>query len=307
MLNPIKKLLAATIFVGLFYLGWSQSKDIDWTRMWYAPEWAIASLLFCFCTIALNFNVWHRLLNRNSNWLTTPNAYKLYAIASLSRYLPGGQLWQYASLIRFSETPEAKVESTTAHFFATLSGLAAGFLLLLLNLTSIDLTGNEFALCLSALFLGIVLFAFCHPRMRSHLSHLLHWISLGKLNKIPPIAVRHFAMAIVQSTLSWGVTCLSYLALFSLLGEAPSVDLLSYIMASYAIATLGAYISFITPAGLGVREGIFAALLSVKIALPEAVFVSLAGGLSLFLAECLFLVPFLVSHLLRVKRVSSPS
>ncbi|MCB0417824.1 MAG: flippase-like domain-containing protein [Bdellovibrionaceae bacterium] len=309
MLKPSKsqlqKIAAFVVFVGLLYLGWRHSNAVEWSRVVGAPHWALASLICSFLTISLNFQVWLQLLNRNGIPIATKSAYRLYSLASLSRYLPGGQVWQYASLIKFSETPEMKVRTASSQVFATLCGLSGGFLLLFLNLGSVNLARNEQALALASVFLFLLVVAFTHSTSRGKVSLALRFLSRGKIQEIPAISAWNFTAGILASTLSWALTCGSYLCLWHLAGQPVSFDILTYIMASYAIAVLGAYVSIVTPAGLGVREGLFAALLGLKAPMGVAVFVALSGGVSLFLAEVLFLSPFLATHLLRVSRVSS--
>ncbi|MCB0403616.1 MAG: flippase-like domain-containing protein [Bdellovibrionales bacterium] len=297
--------MALLAFMGLLYVGWRHSNAIDWTRVLLAPHWGLTSLFFSFLTISLNFRIWLRLLNRNGEDLAIADAYRLYSLASLSRYLPGGQVWQYASLIKFSETPEMKVRTASSQFFATLCGLSGGFLLLLLNLNSINLAKNGQAIALAGIFLGLLVLAFNVRASREKMSSVLCWLTRGRFPEIPRISALDFTSGILESTISWALTCGSYLALWVLAGQTATLEVLTFIMASYAVAVLGAYISFVTPAGLGVREGLFAALLSLKVPMGVSVFVSLAGGLSLFLAEIFFLSPFLVSHLLNVRRVPS--
>ncbi|MEZ4752301.1 MAG: hypothetical protein R3B54_17215 [Bdellovibrionota bacterium] len=293
------------MFLGLVYLGWRHSHSVDWSQVLLAPQWAIGSLFFTLLSISLNFRIWLHLLNRKERVLETSTAYRLYSLASLSRYLPGGQIWQYASLIKFSETPEMKLRTASSQFFATLCGLSGGFLLLLLNLNSVNLAKNSQAVIFAGLFLTLLVLAFTNASTRGALASGLRWLTRGRFPEIPSISIRDFTSGILESAFSWVLTCGSYLCLWKLTGQHVNWDAFTFIMASYAVAVLGAYISFVTPAGLGVREGLFAALLSLKAPMGVAVFVSLAGGLSLFLAEVLFLTPFLSSHLLSVKRVSS--
>src|SRR5690606_20487649 len=76
---------------------------------------------------------------------------------------------------------------------------------------------------------------------------------------------------------------------------------LPYLIACYSAATLGAYFTFITPSGLGVREAVLLLLLSQRYGQVEAAFATLGGSFSLFLAELLFFSPLVAAALRKPK------
>ena len=130
--------------------------------------------------------------------------------------------------------------------------------------------------------LGLLLL---QPRI---LERFLNW-TMAKLHR-PPLRV----------TLTWGqiwVLLLRYLVVwlamglsFAALARAVTpypLDVVPYLVASWAAAYVIGYLSLLTPSGLGVREGILALLLTEVFAAPLPTVIAIVARLWMVLAELL--------------------
>jgi hypothetical protein len=211
-------------------------------------------------------------------------ALRIWLVTHVVRYIPG-RVWQFLSMIYMCEQAGVgRVPTLTSIVISTvLSTLSAllitGFYLLALGgLRSLI----ELALALVAIFLGL---ASLHPAV---MERVLNWglTRLGHPTISLQLSFSHILLLLVLNGLSWLFYGLAFHQLVAAITPFPFAELPRAVGVFTGAYTIG-YLSLITPAGLGVREGAMVLLFGGIIPPPLATVVSLAARLWLTFGEVL--------------------
>lgn len=296
MPRAFRRILACLSFAALGYVLVTQSSSLDWraVRTHGLDAWAA---LVCFvASVALGYFSWEVLLRRDRQLLSRRESYSLFAMSWLSRYLPGGTVWQYVVLGQ-SAPSEVRTEALSAYFFSTVLGLIAGatwaavFLPLVWAGVGVPPT-QAFA----GAGLALALAALCSRSVNALLSGTVTRF-FPKVPPFSPLRVRTALSAYVINLGAWVFSVLGSIFLYRMLGKPVGWEEVSFFLAAYALATTGAYFTFLTPSGIGIREGAFALLLTQRLSAGEAGFVATATAVGLIVAEGVFLLPMAANSL----------
>ena len=264
LLKPVFLLLALGFVALLLASQWEDLKAQPWRLH---GGWLTAAILGQLVTWAAEIGFWRlflRLLDgsldgRLSFWAAT----RIWFLSAIVRYIPGN-IWQPLGMTVMCRQHGIRAEATLISVILiqviTLLGvlpLAAVYLLLTgnLGLLSAGMTGT--APWLAGLALGCVLIFLLRP---GWLFGLLNWL-LVKVGR-PALPITFSSARLLGLLLMgmgiwilWGLTFAA--VTFGVVALPPAqmrADLL-HLVAAYPMGYAMGYLSFITPSGLGVREG----------------------------------------------------
>ncbi len=223
--------------------------------------------MLLLATWSLEVGIWRHLLGVVSRPVPYPTAWRIWFLSTLTRYIPGN-VWQPLTMTlhcrRLGVAPEATVASMVLYLAVSMLAvvpIGTGYFLWSGNWGLFGVVLGEgvergVVILLIAALLPVIAFA-ARP---GWLLGVINWVL--RLVKRPALTVRLGAVeflallaAGVGSWLCWGG---SFAALTFALGDfdpAQMFTLAPHLTAVYAVAYLIGYASFITPSGLGVREG----------------------------------------------------
>lgn len=266
-MQPIFMLLAIAFMALLLRSQWEELQSYTWR---IDPRWLAISAGAIIAAWAVEIVIWRWLLRTVGNHLPFWPAARIWFLSAIVRYIPGN-IWQPLSITILSERrgvkPEATLISVVLYQVITILAVAP------IAAVYFALTGNwgiltdllrEAAPGLILLALTPVLVFVARPSL---LIELVNWAlhRMGRtrlpigLSRITLIAL--MAIAIVD-WLIWG-TAFCALA-FGISEYIPSQlwTLAPHLIVIYPVAYAIGFISFLTPSGLGVREGALYLLLA---------------------------------------------
>ncbi len=263
---PVVVLIFFAIFIEK---GWSQvtAQSFQWN------PWFLLLSFVGFLLQTLSYGViWQTILARLGYHLDFRVALRIYLASEFVRYIPGN-VWHV--LTRVLWAGQYKIPRSVA--FASMvielvTKLAAGAFVFALSLVFWGDLGAVQALAVGAPFiigLGVLLMVALliglHPRV---LQGILRW-GLRLLKREPiTIAMRYRDILAISFywCVSWLIAGGAFYALVIALWPRLPLAALPICIGVYALAWDIGFLSFITPSGLGFREGAIAALF--KLALP---------------------------------------
>ncbi len=270
-----------------------------------AHEWEISipgligSLFFGTVYFLIMAFAWALLLHNMAGIklvtaLPTVQAMRAWLLTIMSRYLPGN-VWHVISRMAFADklsVGKAQIlsSSTMEQGLAVIGAmLIAAVSLPFWPLAAIPQAWVPNFILLTCLFLlGL---AVLHPRI---LGPIIRWAAF-RLHR-PELDWQFEYRTIIQFVFIYALAAfsagLALVAVMAGLGEFRATDMI-FIIGSSALAWVIGYLSFITPSGLGVREGVLTALLVLVYPLPIAIVASLLFRVVCTLGEFAAVVLFL--------------
>ena len=284
-------LALALLFIGLLIAEqWQALRAYQWHLR---PGWLTLSGLALAASWLLEVSVWRRLLRVIGGDLSYRSAWRIWFLSAITRYIPGN-IWQPLSMTVMAQEQGVRAMATVTSIvvYQLVNLMAAG----LIAAFYFPLTGNLGLLAdilppgaarwMALLALPLLLFLL-RPRW---LVQVANWI-LRKMGRTPlPIHLNtpELLRALMVTAGVWLLLGISFLFLTTALSDAPPADTLSqavHLIAAYPLSYAAGYISFITPSGLGVREGVAYLLLAPLIGGATATIAALAMRLWLMLGE----------------------
>ena len=252
------------------YLNWQTLQGYSWQFNY--PLLAVA-VLAATLTLSLYAWMWYVIIRRLGGQVSYWQAFRIWFLANLGRYIPG-KIWQFVGWFYLGEQAgigRIQILTTIAVNLGlqTLTGLGLGVMMLALVLGG-DLS-NRFWPLLLLIPLGI-LFA-VRPNI---LEFILNW-GLVKLGREPvKLGLRTGDMVLFTfgHVGCWVVYGVAFYLFVCSLQPVPIRDLPA-LGATYAAAWVIGFLSFLTPGGIGVREGALAYLLGFWLPAPVAIVISL--------------------------------
>ncbi len=283
---PWKRLAkAAALVVALAFLAalvrgqWQALLAHDWQL---APGWAVLALIGLEFAWLFEAATWRIILTSLGGDLPYRKALFTWFLSNILRYIPGN-IWQFLGMAELAgEAGVPRLVTLTSIILHQAISTAAGCVLAALYFAVVG-QGQWFAWLRPALWLVPLGLLLLQPRL---LERMLNW-AMRKLRR-PPVRV----------TLTWGqvwLLLLRYMVVWLALGLSfaalaraltpMSAALLPYLIAAWAAAYVIGYLSLLTPAGLGVREGVLALLLAGVLAEPLPVIIAIVARLWMVIGE----------------------
>ncbi len=257
------------------------------------PLWLGLSAVTLAGTWVWEVHIWRGVLHTLGGDLTYRQAWRVWFFSAIARYIPGN-IWQPLSMTVMAQQHGVRAMATmTSIVVYQLGNLLSTMLIAALYFPlseNLGLLGRilppEVGRWMALFIVPLILFLW-RPQWLVQLVNLM----LRRLGREPlPLHLTSRALLWVVASITgvWGLIGLSFLLLTIALSASPPQVLFPHSMdliASYPLSYAAGYISFITPSGLGVREGVAYVLLAPVIGGATATIAALAMRLWLTLGE----------------------
>ena len=249
------------------------------------------------------------LIGFTEKYVSFRDAFTLFHLANITRYLPG-RIWGVVRLLslskQFGVSKTATASSLTLHvgIETALGGLIALSLLFLehsrLTVENVLEKVEEQTLLLTLALIGVIAgLVFLTPKLATYTRAFLKKIqdTGAPLLENP----RLWFKIILSHVLLW---CCQGIAFFFFVKSLASVRWADagILIASFAFAWIVGFLSFLTPGGLGIREGLLGLLLARFMPTPRATLVALLCRLWMLSAEILLAGTAFLLQRMRDKR-----
>lgn len=280
-----------TFFLYQVKSNWSEltSHTFQWN------PWLLAAAFGCFLLQELSFGiVWRAVLLKLGYRLSLRLSLRIYLSSEFVRYIPGN-VWHVLTRIlwvsKYGVPRSVAFASMTIELITKLASAVLIFAISLLfwrDLTAVSSLAEERIVLILGIGTILGLFVVLYPPVLNGLLNL----ALRVLRREPvTLAVRYRDILLV--TLGW---CASWIVAGSgfyllVLGVWPGAPLIAWPIGIgiYALGWDVGFVSFLTPGGLGFREGAISALLvlTLPVTFPLAVIIALLSRFVSTLAELL--------------------
>ncbi len=217
---------------------------------------------------------WRRILMALGNYVTFRFAFYAWFISNLARYVPGN-VWQVATMMLLVEregVSKMNALLSQAVYTAVALSVTALFGLTLLPI------GQDHLLFAALLLFGLIIFFALPPVFRLILavtSRLTRWARRNgtpdsPAPRVPSLSFVRGLIPPLCSTAMWTINGLAFFLFVRSIADVPLQNLPAFAAINAAAYFVG-YVSFITPSGLGFREGAMALLLGTFFPAPVAV------------------------------------
>jgi len=286
---PYGKILRWAIVGAIFvFLGkmvwdhWSQVKDAPFTLR---PVPFVSSTLLFILSYFIQIWAWYLITLRLRIAVSIRETLESWFYSQLGKYLPG-KVWLLLSRFYFYESKgKSKKAISIALFLETVTMIAAAGLMFLVALVLFKEVRPFYAGRQSLWLVPVFFFGFLslHPRV---LQKVVNW-TLVSFKKDPvslPISYSNILWILFVCVISWVAGGVGfYLFVDSVYPVAPQYIL--FLTGALAISSTVGLIAIFAPGGLGVREGALVYLLSLVMATPVAVVISVLTRIWMTLIE----------------------
>jgi len=286
-LSWLKVTLGSIVVLASFYFLASRlvrdSHDVPFARLHFSPaQLAAAFAILLFLHFPLYGWLWRTILSTLGTSIRTSTATAITAVSAIGKYAPG-KVW--FTLGRMSLVKQEGVKEDTVLVSVALEiafTLLAGLMLLGSAVALVprgQVPGPVYLLFLLAPLCLLVLYP---PVMNRLLSVGLKWL------RRPPIKLQ---LTYGRLLAILGICLLDWTAQgfgsFVLIGSfCPlSIRQLPVLLGGYAISWMTGFLVLISPAGLGVREGVFTLILKTVVPEPLAIVAALVTRVWMTLGE----------------------
>jgi len=274
-------ILAAALFFlgGVLYRQWDQVRAYPWQLAW---PWLAGSFVVLGATWLLQVGLWRWLLGRLGGLLGLAQAWRIWWLSNIIRYIPGN-VWQYLGMVYLcQEAGIGRVQTLTSVVLHQAVSVGAGLAVAgVYFLLTWDVALGARLLPFLAI-LPVALFLL-QPRVFGRAINAL-LVRLGR----PPIQFaltsRDLLALFVTHVISWLLYGVGFY-LFARAAYPVGLSELPRLGAAFAAAYVIGFLSLLTPSGLGVREGVLIYLLSLSLPLPVATVLAVASRLWLIAGE----------------------
>jgi len=298
-------LLAAVILaflVRLIYVNRTELAKWQWDIDWFT---ALISALFLFLAYITAAIAWQTIIYGFGHKIRLSDSFRIVYLANLGRYIPG-KIWQVFGMVALAKEVDIPARVSLASFaLAQAYSLPAAFLLIPIfigNISSIEslaVYGNIFYLVFAITFLVFLIFFFKPDGLNIALNRLLKILKREPVEYRPDIKNR---MAIfVWYLITWILFGLAFHYFLEALLDRSTLPI-NYSVGTYIAAYILGYISFLSPGGLGFREGVMTALLTPFLGVGLSVSISLIHRVWITCAEAIISLIALLTYRFRSKK-----
>ncbi len=286
------------ILIKIFIQTHKQLEDIILQIQW---SWLVTS--FVFILVYRSFYVFpFTLLLRGFSQggeISFRNVFMLFHLANILRNLPG-RVWGIVRLLSLSHRiglgKIATGSCLTIHVFieTAFGGLIAIYLLFSKQMQAAALgvmekfTGNKLVFTLIIIVTIVTGIVVCLLILKSKVSiHLRHFLNNLQLKGTPLFQksyVMQWIYVLACHILLWICQGFAFYLFVRSFTDVPWTNATT-LTACYAFAWICGFLSFLTPSGLGVREGLLSLLLACLMPTPHATFVALLCRIWMLLGE----------------------
>src|SRR6266487_2318683 len=244
--------------------------------------WLLALAFLGFILQEMSYGlIWQAVLERLGSHLGLRTCLRIYLASEFVRYIPGNVWHVLTRVLWVGKYGVSRPVAFASMAIELITKLAAGILVFSISLLFWQDIGKVGSLLRGSLLdiLGIAsivaLFIGLHPRV---LNGVLNW-ALRRMKREPiQLTLRYSDILFITLAwcMSWIVAGLAFYVLLLALWPAAPLVALPICIGIYAIAWDIGFVSFITPSGLGFREGAIVGLFALALPLPGALAAILA-------------------------------
>jgi len=251
-----------------------------------ADQMAIA-LGLAIVTLALFVRIWHELLGELGATVLYRTAFRIWFISAFLRYLPGKVIGVLSMVYLCEREGIPKVVSITSGVlnqgFSILSGLTLGALFLWIHPYD-GLPSETLWMAIALVLIILLFFPVLMDRVIGSLLKRSGWATISWR-----IGFKTFIYFYGSYFMVWILFGLGFFFVIRSLTNL-SVFYIPHMISIFIVSYLVGFLSMITPGGLGVREGLLAALLTPYVSMPVAIMVAFIARLWLTAAELLCVI-----------------
>lgn len=238
----------------------------------------------CFTvTLFLRGFIWHRLLKEKGYKIPLKHAAYLWAISEFKRYIPGGVWSLVGRTILFSQNGVRKkdtgmllvIEAQIFIFGCLIAALLS--IPFLLTYFFQTLPFKQFFIPTAGIIVFVITVGYIYANKK---------LQTALLPNGPAMKTAFLIFISVVGRIFFGLGY--YFSISSVIFLHP--QMLWQLIGFFSLVTLLSYLAFVTPAGLGVREGILTVGLAKIVDLSISAFVSLFGRVILVISEIIFIM-----------------
>jgi uncharacterized membrane protein YbhN (UPF0104 family) len=290
--------------VGLAIIGFAARRiSQQWTAISAAPihfelhPWPlVGAFMIIWLAYGMLVLAWRLMVLALGSPMTLGGAARTWTVSSLGKYLPG-KVWAIAGLaVLAKEAGASPVIATASALLQQLVGLATGVLVVLVfgqSTLQRSLPGGIVAVWVLAggtlMALGVAL----HSRIRVRLLRLVSAEAAeAGAHAVPWSTIVVSISANLAAWAAYGVAL--WLLAHALFPDAARFIGPRPVIAAFTAAYVAGILAFVSPGGLGVREGVLAAALGPSLGAPTAVALALAARLLFTMTELGAAAPFVL-------------
>lgn len=281
----IKKILSGVVVVAIFsflgrniYRNWEEVSGYEWRFNYVSLG---LSFFFLVCTLFLTAVTWRLILSKLGGQLKLGQALKVWFYSSLGKYVPG-KVWLVLGRVRLCEkeglgrgNPFLSVGLEIA--LTVVSGLLL-FLFSLIFWFQEELRGY-----LIFTFLLIPVGAILYPPLLNSVINL--GLKLMKKDSIRlPIKYGEVLGLLALYLVIWIIHCVGFCFFVDSIYSI-SLDRVPIFSGIFAISVISGLLAVFAPAGLGIKEGVMASLLSLYMPISIATLIAILYRLWFIVVE----------------------
>lgn len=275
ILTVVITVISLIYIVGQLGQSWSQIREV---KLSAAP---VLLALLLACLGMLNYALlWHNILQRLGAKISRMEAVRIWFLSQIMRYAPGN-VWYFLGRSYLAQRVGIKIHPLSQSLvFELLQTLTAA---LLVTIFSLLFWQEQDKLAWWTLLVIPLIFIFAWPQF---LQRLIGWLfrKMGQITGTVTLTRQDLFVLLPGYCFTWisfgiGVYLLT-LAMYPL-----SLSALPTVIGIFALAWVLGFLSFITPSGIGVREGILTYLLAFLMPAHVALLVALLARVWLTVVE----------------------
>jgi uncharacterized membrane protein YbhN (UPF0104 family) len=279
--------VVAGFFVATLAARWNDVISLKWRL---EPGLFAAATALLALSYGLVAGLWGLALRRAAGTRLSTGA-RIWFLSNLARYVPGN-VWSYVGAVELARR-EGVARRTTLAVMALTQLLSVGVALLAglpVLLAERARLGRPALLGAVVVVVAAALAALFRRQLLALARRRLPGLDPADLTPSPATV----AILVVGYACYWAVTGLAFAGLVASMYPLPAADV-PLVVAAYAAAYAAGFLALLTPAGLGVREGVLVVALAPVLPAGPALVVALVSRLWMMLVE---LAGAAITHLL---------
>ena len=283
----MKKRLITIVIIGTIFFFLGRYLWLHWDKLgqyqWDIDIWnLIISYIILLFSSMLGVYIWKLLIKKLGSDLTFGKSFRIIFLSQLPKYIPG-KVWSSLGRIYLCKKAGISKQVTLTSIIyetglALVAGLIFGLSLLFIYMDK-GIISKYMPVCYLIPFILLIL----HPKIFTKIANFI----LNKLKGEPLTITFSFWQMLLLVGLYLINWVIMSVALYYFVNSVYTVAISSFpiIVGIFAISVITGQISFFVPAGLGVREGVMTALLSIYLPIEIAIVIAIGSRIWVALGE----------------------
>ena len=262
------------------YSNWNQLSTYNWK-----PNLLLLSLSFIFALIHLLAMAWcwRRILIKIGGSLSIRKGLQIYFSSQLGRYIPG-KVWVVLGRVSScNQEGISKIKTTASIVYEVVISIFAASLFFIMSIPFWEFNKISNKIGIYYIIIPFCLFILIHPKIFNKGVNIV----LKQLRKEPikiSMPYRDILEILLLDIIFWAFLGVAFY-LFINSTYTLSINKAPIVAGIFSISWVIGFLSFLTPGGIGVREGVLTFLLSYQMPVAMAVFIAILSRVWLTIAE----------------------